>query len=153
MDLECFTIIDREVQEATRTIKEAMYIQVNDPSLSRNLGKHNLPHLWDEVLRTPLCCNLSNIPTPPLLPTMGTSPTHIPYSHGGKTSSSLVGMVHSPLFPLMGVHTLTPSSPYYTPQTPLTQNYTLSDSILVSRHFIIFVGSTFSHRPDEVALV
>ena len=26
VDLECFTIIDREAQGATRTIKEAMYI-------------------------------------------------------------------------------------------------------------------------------
>ena len=55
VDLECFTIIDREAQGATRTIKEAMYIKVNDPSLNRNQGKYNLPHQWDEVLQdTPL---------------------------------------------------------------------------------------------------
>ena len=56
-DLECFTIIDREAQGATRTIKEAMYVWVNDPSLNRNLGKYicptygmryyrNAPSLW-----------------------------------------------------------------------------------------------------------
>ena len=55
VDLECFTIIDREAQGATRTIKEDMYIWVNDPSLNRNLAKYNLPNLWDEVLQdTPL---------------------------------------------------------------------------------------------------
>ena len=55
MDLECFTIINREAQGTTRTIKEAMNIQVNDPSLNRKLGKYSLPHLWNEVLQaTPL---------------------------------------------------------------------------------------------------
>ena len=32
------------------TIKEALYIRVNDPSLNRNVGKYHLPHVWDEVL-------------------------------------------------------------------------------------------------------
>ena len=33
-----------------RTIKEAIYIRVNDPSLNRNVDKYHLPHVWDEVL-------------------------------------------------------------------------------------------------------
>ena len=33
-----------------RTIKEAIYIRVNDSSLNRNVGKYHLPHVWDEVL-------------------------------------------------------------------------------------------------------
>ena len=33
-----------------RTIKEALYIRVNDPSLNRNIDKYHLPHIWDEVL-------------------------------------------------------------------------------------------------------
>ena len=33
-----------------RTIKEDLYIRVNDPSLNRNKGKYHLPHVWDEVL-------------------------------------------------------------------------------------------------------
>ena len=33
-----------------RTIKEALYIRVNNPSLNRNIGKYHLPHIWDEVL-------------------------------------------------------------------------------------------------------
>ena len=53
--MEYFTIIDGEAQGVSNTIKEAMYIWVNEHSLDRNLGKYNLPHLWDEVLQdTPL---------------------------------------------------------------------------------------------------
>ena len=33
-----------------RTIKEAMYIRVTNPSLNRNIGKYNLPHIWNRVL-------------------------------------------------------------------------------------------------------
>ena len=32
------------------TIKEALYIRVNSPSLNKNIGKYHLPHIWDEVL-------------------------------------------------------------------------------------------------------
>ena len=48
---ECFTIVNREAQGLTRNIKEAMYIKVNDPSLNRNLGKFQLPQVWDQVLK------------------------------------------------------------------------------------------------------
>ena len=33
-----------------RTIKEAIYIKVNNPTLSKNIGKYNLPHIWDKLL-------------------------------------------------------------------------------------------------------
>ena len=33
-----------------RTIKEALFIRANNPSLNRNIGKYHLPHIWDEVL-------------------------------------------------------------------------------------------------------
>ena len=33
-----------------RTIKLAIYIRVNNPTLNRNIGKYNLPHIWDKVL-------------------------------------------------------------------------------------------------------
>ena len=33
-----------------RLIKKAIYIRVNNPSLNRNIGKYQLPHIWDEVL-------------------------------------------------------------------------------------------------------
>ena len=41
----------REAQGLTRNIKEAMYIKVNDPSLNSNLGKFQLPQVWDQVLK------------------------------------------------------------------------------------------------------
>ena len=41
-----FSIVGSEV--ITRTIKETMYIRVNDSSLNRNIGK--LSYIWDEVL-------------------------------------------------------------------------------------------------------
>ena len=47
---ECFTIVDRESQGISRNIKEAMYSHVNEQCLNRNLGKYQLPHIWDEVL-------------------------------------------------------------------------------------------------------
>ena len=35
-----------------RTVKEAMYIGVNNPALNRNIGKYNLLHLWDGILHS-----------------------------------------------------------------------------------------------------
>ena len=43
-------IVGRECWDITRTIMEAMFIRVNDPS-HRNLGKYQLPHIWDGVLQ------------------------------------------------------------------------------------------------------
>ena len=48
---ECFSIVDREAQVMARNIKKAMYIRVNDPSLNRNLGKFQVPHVWDQILK------------------------------------------------------------------------------------------------------
>ena len=33
-----------------RNIKESIYIRVNNPTLNKNIGKFNLPHMWDRVL-------------------------------------------------------------------------------------------------------
>ena len=48
--IDNFSIVGREDQNIIRTIKEALYISVNNPSLNRNIGKYHLPHIWDEVL-------------------------------------------------------------------------------------------------------
>ena len=50
VSLENFSIVGREEQNLMRTIKEALYIKVNNPSLDRIIGKYHLPHIWDEVL-------------------------------------------------------------------------------------------------------
>ena len=44
-----FNIIGREDHGLARTIKESIYIRVNNPTLNRNLGEYNL-HVWDRVL-------------------------------------------------------------------------------------------------------
>ena len=45
-----FSIIGREDQGQARTIKESIYIRVNNPNLNQNIGKYNLSHIWDRVL-------------------------------------------------------------------------------------------------------
>ena len=44
------SIVGKEDQNLMRTIKEALHIRVNDPSLNRNIGKYHQPHIWEEVL-------------------------------------------------------------------------------------------------------
>ena len=48
--IENFSTLGKEDQNLIRTIKEALYIRANNPSLNRNIGKYHLPHIWDEVL-------------------------------------------------------------------------------------------------------
>ena len=48
--IDNFEIVGREGQNLLRTIKEALYIRINNPSLNKNIGKYHLPHIWDEVL-------------------------------------------------------------------------------------------------------
>ena len=48
--IDNFEIVGIEGQNLLRTIKEALYIRVNNPSLNKYIGKFHLPHIWDEVL-------------------------------------------------------------------------------------------------------
>ena len=48
--IDNFSIVVREDQNLPRTIKEALYIRVNNPSINKNSGKYHLPHIWYEVL-------------------------------------------------------------------------------------------------------
>ena len=50
VNIDNFNIVGREDLNLSRTIKEALYIRVNNPSLNKNIGKYHLPHIWDEVL-------------------------------------------------------------------------------------------------------
>ena len=43
-------IIGREGHHLSRYFKESIFIRVNNPTLNNNVGKFNLPHLWDRVL-------------------------------------------------------------------------------------------------------
>ena len=45
-----FKIIGREGHHLSRYIKESIFIRVNNPTLNNNVGKFNLPHIWDRVL-------------------------------------------------------------------------------------------------------
>ena len=45
-----FQIKGREGHSLARNIKESIFIRVNNPTLNRNIGKFNLPHIWDRVL-------------------------------------------------------------------------------------------------------
>ena len=45
-----FSIVGRESDNLTRTIKWAMYIRVKDPSINKKIGKYQLSQIWDEVL-------------------------------------------------------------------------------------------------------
>ena len=50
MDPEQFNIVHKEVNSHSRTIKDAMFIHLQDPTLNRNLGKYQLPYIWDHLL-------------------------------------------------------------------------------------------------------
>ena len=50
--IDNFKIIGREENNVARTIQEAMFIRVNNPSLNKNIGKYNLQHIWDRILFT-----------------------------------------------------------------------------------------------------
>ena len=87
MDPEQFSIVHKEVNSQSRTIKEAIFIWVQDPTLNMNLGKYQLPHIWDHLLLASptLQCKPSSIPTsPPHLvhPLLVSSPSHYPYRKG-----------------------------------------------------------------------
>ena len=45
-----FNFIGREDQGLAKTIKESIYIRVNNPTLNHNTGKYNHSHIWDSVL-------------------------------------------------------------------------------------------------------
>ena len=49
-------IIGREDQGLARTIKESIYIRVNNPTLNQNISKYNLSHICDRLL-----CNTSGL--------------------------------------------------------------------------------------------
>ena len=67
LDLDLFNIIHKEVHSHSRTIKEAMFICIHEPTLNRNLGKYQLPHTWDNLLQASPMLQLkpSSLPASP----------------------------------------------------------------------------------------
>ena len=65
LDPNQFSIVHKEVNSQSRTIKEAMFICIQDP-LNRNLGNYQLLHIWDQLLHAS--------------PTFQCKPTHQPTS-------------------------------------------------------------------------
>ena len=63
-----FTVIGKEDHGLAWTIKESIYIRVNNPTLNRNVGKYNLHYIWDRSCSAPL--NLE------LIMTMGMQTEH-----------------------------------------------------------------------------
>ena len=45
-----FKIIGREGHHMSRYTKESIFIRINNPTLNNNIGKFNLPHIWDSIL-------------------------------------------------------------------------------------------------------
>ena len=50
ISIDNFSIAGRGDQNMAKSIKEAILVRVNDPSLKGNIGKYQLPHIWDEVM-------------------------------------------------------------------------------------------------------
>ena len=44
-------ILSRDEKWLDRGIKEAIHIRIHQPTLNRDAGRHQLPHIWDSLLR------------------------------------------------------------------------------------------------------
>ena len=95
--LDNFSIVDRDSQGIIRTIKEAMYIRVNNSSLNRNLGKCKLAHIFDGYYRI---CQLSIYSDPCFHPsTVHYRPPQLRGTHLLWISVFLPGLPPFPSFP------------------------------------------------------
>ena len=50
ISIDNFSTIGSKDQHLARSMKEAIFIRVSDPFLNRNIGKCQLPHIWEEAL-------------------------------------------------------------------------------------------------------
>ena len=80
---DCFNIIYKETLSSFSTIKEAMFIRVNDPMLNRNLGNYQLLHIWDNILQDMPILQLKPSSLPHSSPTP--TPTRMPPSSSPHT--------------------------------------------------------------------
>ena len=52
VSLDSTKLLDKEPKWFERGVKEAVYIRAHSPSLNRDGGRHQLPHIWDRVIKT-----------------------------------------------------------------------------------------------------
>ena len=134
-----FSIVVRETQNLTRTIKEAMYIRVNDLPLNKSIGKFQLSHIRDELqLSTPdqhLKMSLPHSSCPLHCPT---SPFVGQWCKGDTQLCSTLHNIgrHVVLYQQFGLNHLAPGVTFVNPLLP---------SVLST----LIVSITFSHRPDK----
>lgn len=50
VSLDSTKLLDKEPKWFERGVKEAIYIRAHKPSLNRDGGRHQLPHIWDGVI-------------------------------------------------------------------------------------------------------
>ena len=119
MGPEQFNVVHKEINSHSRTIKEAMFIHVQDSTLNWNLGKYHLPHIWDHLLQASptLQCKPSSHPTTPT-PTLPHPPTGTPLTPF-LPLSILVGGTY-----FYGKYTCSPKTHPYIPNTPHTKSTT-----------------------------
>ena len=81
-----FQIIGREGHGLARNIKESIFIRANNPTLNKNIGKFNLPHIWDRVL-----FNTSGLTLKRHAPVVGQANSNQPNipKHLGQTNSPM----------------------------------------------------------------
>ena len=99
-----FQRIGREGHGLDRNIKESIFMRVNNPTLNRNIGKVNLPHIWDRVLlnspgltlkRHVQAVGHANSNTPHL--TQPNLPTHLGQPNSPHSFSQVLSMFIEPL--------------------------------------------------------
>ena len=74
------------VHSLARNIRESISIRVNNPTLNKNIGKFNLPHIWNRVLlNTP---NLTLKRQAPVVVQANSNQPNIP-THLGQPNSSM----------------------------------------------------------------
>ena len=52
VDINGEKVFDKENSPFERGVKEAIYIRAYQPTLNRNAGRHQLSHMYNNILRT-----------------------------------------------------------------------------------------------------